>query len=183
MTGRYRGSAHQDCNLNFQLTGKIPVVFHNLRGYDNHFIMQNIGEIIKKHAFRNKRGEEKQHIVYAIPNNMEKYMDFMLGQNLNSFKYTSQSFNILENNLPQEAFRYTAEQFQSGIKFELMKEKGVYPYDYMDSFQKFNEELPATEDFFSILNDEHVTDKEYQHAREVWETFNLKSVGEYREIS
>ena len=66
----------QDCNLNFQLTGKIPVVFHNLRGYDNHFIMQNIGEIIKKHAFRNKRGEEKQHIVNAIPNNMGKYMAF-----------------------------------------------------------------------------------------------------------
>ena len=48
ITGLFRGSAHQDCNLSFKLTGKIPVVFHNLRGYDSHFIMQQIGEIVKK---------------------------------------------------------------------------------------------------------------------------------------
>ena len=41
ITGKYRGPAHQDCNLNFQLTDKIPVIFHNLRSYDSHFIMQN----------------------------------------------------------------------------------------------------------------------------------------------
>ena len=50
ITGKYRGSAHQDCNLNFRLTDKIPVIFHNLRGYDSHFIMHNIGEIAKKHT-------------------------------------------------------------------------------------------------------------------------------------
>ena len=57
ITGKYRGSAHQDCNLNFRLTDKIPVVFHNLRGYDSHFIMQEIGEIVKKHTYTNKNGE------------------------------------------------------------------------------------------------------------------------------
>ena len=36
VTQKYRGSAHQDCNLNFRLTDKIPVIFHNLRGYDSH---------------------------------------------------------------------------------------------------------------------------------------------------
>ena len=46
VTGEYRGSAHRDCNLNFRLTDKIPVVFHNLKGYDSHFIMQEIGNII-----------------------------------------------------------------------------------------------------------------------------------------
>ena len=40
VTGKYRGSAHESCNLNFQLTDKIPVIFHNLKGYDSHFIMQ-----------------------------------------------------------------------------------------------------------------------------------------------
>ena len=44
VTGKYRGSAHQDCNVNFKLTDKIPVIFHNLRDYDSHFIMQEIGE-------------------------------------------------------------------------------------------------------------------------------------------
>ena len=59
ITGRYRGSAHPDCNLNFKLTDKIPVIFHNLRGYDSHFIMQNIGEIAKKHTYKNKEKNVK----------------------------------------------------------------------------------------------------------------------------
>ena len=52
ITGKCRGSAHQDCNLNFRITDKIPVIFHNLRGYDSHFIMQEIGEIVKNHTNR-----------------------------------------------------------------------------------------------------------------------------------
>ena len=48
ITGKYRGSAHQDCNLNFRLSDKIPIISRNLRGYDSHFIMQNIGQIAKK---------------------------------------------------------------------------------------------------------------------------------------
>ena len=61
ITGKFRGSAHQDCNLKLRIKPdniKIPVIFHNLRGYDSHFIMQQIGEIAKKHAYKNKRGEE-----------------------------------------------------------------------------------------------------------------------------
>ena len=82
ITGLFRGSAHQDCNLSFKLTDKIPVVFHNLRGYDSHFIMQQIGEIVKKHTYVNGKGEECQTNVNVIPNNMEKYMAVMLGNNL-----------------------------------------------------------------------------------------------------
>ena len=61
ITGKFRGSAHQDCNLKLQIkpeTIKIPVIFHNLRGYDSHFIMQQIGEIAKKHTYTNKKGEK-----------------------------------------------------------------------------------------------------------------------------
>ena len=54
ITGKYRGSAHQECNLQLRINPdeiKIPVIFHNLRGYDSHFIMQNIGAIVKhRHA-------------------------------------------------------------------------------------------------------------------------------------
>ena len=71
MTGKYRGSAHQDCNINYRLTDKIPVIFHNLKGYDSHFIMQTIGEIVNKHTYKNEKGEEKQMDINVIPNNME----------------------------------------------------------------------------------------------------------------
>ena len=55
ITGEYRGSAHQDCNLNLQLADKIPVIFHNFRGYDSHFVMEQIGEITKNHELMNRR--------------------------------------------------------------------------------------------------------------------------------
>ncbi|XP_068690149.1 uncharacterized protein [Montipora foliosa] len=147
ITGKYRGSAHQDCNLNFRLTEKIPVMFHNLRGYDSHFIMQEIGEIVKKHTYTNKKGETCQMNINAIPNNMEKYMAFMLGKEL-----------------------------------DLMSKKGVYPYDFMDSFEKFNEKLPPKEEFYSILNDEHISGDQHKHAQNVWNTFDLKNMGEYHDL-
>ena len=62
ITGKSRGSAHQECSLKLRITPeaiKIAVAFHNLRGYDSHLIMQQIGEIAKNHAYKNKKGEEK----------------------------------------------------------------------------------------------------------------------------
>ena len=48
-----------------------------------------------------------------------------------------------------------------------MARKGVYPYDYIDSFDKFNEKLPPKEEFYSILNNEHISDEYYEHAKDV----------------
>ena len=59
----------------------------------------------------------------------------------------------------------------------------MYPYDYMDSFEKFNQtELPAKEHFYSILNDQHITNDEYDHAKKVWKMFKLKNMGEYHDL-
>ena len=63
-----------------------------------------------------------------------------------------------------------------------MSKKGVYPYDYMDSFDKFNEQLPSKEEFFCILNDQHISDEDYKHAQNVWDTFSLKNIGEYQDL-
>ena len=184
ITGQYRGSAHQDCNLNFQINDKIPVIFHNLRGYDSHFIMQKIGEIVKKHTYTNKKGEKCQMNINAIPNNMEKYMALMLGNHLtfiDSFQFMSSSLEKLVSNLPKESLKYASQKFK-GKKLDLMSQKGVYPYDFMDSFDKFNEKLPPKENFYSILNDEDISDEDYKHAQNVWNTFSLKNMGEYHNL-
>ena len=60
ITGKYRGSAHWSCNVNLKLNKKALVIFHNLRGYDNHLIMQEIGKFDVK--------------VSVKPNRLEKYM-------------------------------------------------------------------------------------------------------------
>ena len=59
----------------------------------------------------------------------------------------------------------------------------LYPYDFMDSFEKFNQtELPTKDQFYSILNDQHITDDEYDHAKKVWKTFKIKTMGEYHDL-
>lgn len=187
ITGKYRGSAHQECNLQLRLNPeevKIPVIFHNLRGYDSHFIMQEIGAIVKNHTYKNNKGEEKQMNINAIPNNMEKYMAFMLGNHLTfieSFQFMSSSLEKLVSNLPKESLKYTSKSFK-GEKLDLMVRKGVYPYDYMDSFEKFNHKLPSKEDFYSILNDQHISNEDYEHAQNVWNKFSLKNMGDYHNL-
>ena len=238
ITGKFRGSAHQECNLKLRIKPediKIPVIFHNLRGYDSHFIMQQIGEIAKKHAYTNKKGEKQDLNINAIPNNMEKYMAFMLGNNLtfiDSFQFMSSSLDKLVENVtkcgkcetckPDSSIRrsvsdrgriiqhqtsypclecknckkvgkscvnpvynnlkYTSEEFK-GDKLHLMSKKGVYPYDYMDSFEKFDQtKLPTKEHFYSILNDQDITNDEYDHAKKVWKTFKLTNMGEYHDL-
>ena len=108
ITGKFRGSAHLECNLKLRIKPediKIPVVFHNLRGYDSHFIIQQIGEIAKKHAYTNKKGEKQDLSINAIPNNMEKYMAFMLSNHLtfiDSFQFMSSSLDKLDSNLAKD---------------------------------------------------------------------------------
>ena len=68
VTGKSRGSSHWSCNINVKLTKKIPVIFNNLKGYDSHLIMQEIGKFNVK--------------VNVIPNGLEKYMAFTINFNL-----------------------------------------------------------------------------------------------------
>ena len=180
VTGKYRGSAHKKCNLKLKISAeriKIPVIFHNLKGYDSHFIIQKIGELAN---------EGEPISIEVIPNNTEKYMAFYIGKHLNfidSFQFMSSSLAKLADNLPNDKFIYTKEYFPDENHFRLMREKGAYPYDYMDSILKFNDTpLPKREDFYSLLTDEDISDDEYSHAKDVWNTFGIKNMGEYHDL-
>ena len=112
-------------------------------------------------------------------------MAIMLGNNLkfiDSFQFMDKSLDKLVSNQPKEDLKYTSEEF-TGKKLSLMSQKSVYPCDYIDSFEKFNQrELPTKERFYSILNDQHVTNEEYNHAKRVWRMFRLGSMGEYHDL-
>ena len=99
-------------------------------------------------------------------------MAFMLGNHLtfiDSFQFMSSSLDKLVSNLPKDDLIYTSKAFK-GKRLDLMSQKGVYPYDYIDSFEKFNEkELPTKDQFHSILNDQHITDDEYNHTKELYD--------------
>ena len=147
--------------------------------------MQQIGEIANKHGYTNKKREKQDLNISTIPNNMEKYIAFMLGNHLtfiDSFQFMSSILDKLVSNLPKDDLIYTSKAFK-GKRLDLMSQKVVYPYDYMDSFEKFNEkELPTKDQFYSILNDQHITDDEYSHAKEVWNTFMIRTLGDYHDL-
>ena len=188
ITGNYLGSAHDACCSKLRMNPdkiRIPVIFHNLRGYDSHLIMQQIGKIAKDKSCVDKNGERKDLKINAMPNNMERYMAFTLGNNLtfiDSFQFMSSSLDKLVSNLREEDLTYTSTAFY-GYKLDLMSKKVVYPYDFMDSMDKFeNKELPKIEDFYSTLNEEHISEKDYIHAKEVWNAFRIKNMGEYHDL-
>ena len=102
---------------------------------------------------------------------------------IDSFQFMSSSLEKLAGNLSEEGFIYTREYFKDERQFQLMKSKGIYPYDYMDSFSKFNDtQLPRREDFYSLLTDEDISDDDYNHAKDVWNTFDVQNMGEYHDL-
>ena len=83
-------------------------------------------------------------------------------------------------NLPQEELKETVRFF--GEKSNLMTRKGVYPYEFMDGFEKFEKRLPKQTSFFSRLNQEKVSDEDFAHAQRVWKEFGCKNMGDFHDL-
>ena len=65
----------------------------------------------------------------------------------------------------------------------MLQRQGVYPYEYMDSWERFNEKsLPDKRAFYSELNLADITDKDYAHAQKVFKELNLKNLGDYHDL-
>ena len=123
-------------------------------------------------------------------------------KSIDSYRFTQDSLSNLVDNLSRinnkvsevdkkishasliEKFPNTYQLCNKDLnKFVLLLRKGVYPYEYMDSWKRFKEEsLPNKESFYSELNNEHITDEDYAHAQKVWDTFKLKNLGEYHDL-
>ena len=170
ITGKYRGSAHNCCNLQLRIDPeklKIPVIFHNLKGYDSHFIIKKL---------------EKNTNISVIANNFEKYISFTIDslKFIDSFQFMGSSLDQLVSNLSKDSFNYTDLEFKEfdNYQLKLLKKKGVYPYSYMDSFNRFEEtELPSIDKFYNDLNNTAISESDYQHAQEVFKSFKIKNLG------
>ena len=142
VTGNFRGAAHWSCNKNLQLTKNLPVIFHNLRGYDSHLIFNELNKFDMK--------------IEVIPNRLKKYMTFFLNKNLvyiDSMEFINSSLEKLVKNLSDNGFKYLIKEFVSK-NLELIKQEGAYPYEYMDSVKRFGEEkLPDRECFYISVKD------------------------------
>ena len=187
-TGKYRGAAHESCNSSCKKPQILPVIFHNLQGYDSHLFINEIGKLEGK--------------LECIPSTEEKYLTFsktikvatridLEAQKeeriyfeikfIDSFKFMHLSLAKPVGNLQKDEFINLKKINKTNTK--LLTSKGVYPYEYVNSLEKFKEtKLPPIEEFYSQLNDENISQEDYDHAQNVYETFNCKTLRDYHNL-
>ena len=187
-TGKYRGAAHDNCNLQCRKPMILPVIFHNLQGYDAHLFIKQLSQIPGEPTCI--PSTEEKYIFFSKKIKVDEYKSRRTGEMvslyfeirfINSFKFLQTSLANLVCNLQPDDFHNTKEIFRENV--ELLTRKGVYPYDYVSSNEKLSEtQLPPKEEFYSKLNDEDITDDDYQHAINVWNTFKCKTIRDYHDL-
>ena len=187
-TGRYRGAAHNICNLKYSKPNNISVFFHNLTGYDSHLFIKKLN--ITTGA------------IDCIPNNQENYISFsktiITGEYTNkkgetrnkyfkiifkdSLKFMASSLEALVNNLPEDAFKNLNKYF-TPEQVKLLKQKGFFPYDYMDDIEKLKDTKPPPQKaFYSKLTGKGINNYNYNHVLNVWKTWKMKTLKDYLEL-
>ena len=187
-TGQYRGAAHNKCNLMCRKPMVLPVIFHNLQGYDAHLFIKQLARL--EGDLNCIPSTEEKYISFSKSIKVGEYYCLKLGKMcpinfeirfLDSFKFLQTSLANLVGNLQSDDFNNTKQVFKKNT--ELLTRKGVYPYDYVSSLDKLSEtQLPPKEEFYSHLNDEDVSDEDYQHAIKVWNTFGCKTIRDYHDL-
>ena len=104
ITGKYKGSAHRDYNINLKSNQKIPVVFHNIKNYDSYLIMQELGKFNIK--------------INVISNGLEKYMSFTINNKLSfidGFQFLISLLDSLVKNISKDDFKYFCQEFDNNV--------------------------------------------------------------------
>lgn len=188
ITGQFRGAAHARCNLNFKLPKFIPVIMHNLSNYDCHLFIKQLATETEE--------------IDVLPNNTEKYISF--GKSIlvdevcrdgkmekiyirlrfiDSYRFLPFSLDFLSKELDDDQCFEVKTFFPENEKFNLLRKKGVFPYSYLDCFEKLNDvSLPSQDKFYNTMSDENITLENYQRACTVWNTFGCKTLGEYSDL-
>ena len=173
-TGRYLGAAHNKCNLKRTWSQTIPIFVHNLQNYDSHFLLQGI-----KHSNKQIKG---------IPINTEKFKTLRIGQIsfIDSCSLLPCSLAELVNNLAKSNYTFPALSRMVGSEQEkqLLLRKGVFPYEWAQSVAQMEATtfLPQRESFFSSLTQQGISERDYEHAEQVFSFFKCKNMLDYCEL-
>ena len=195
-TGKFRGAAHGICNLRYTVRHEIPVKFHNGSSYDYHHIIKELAEEFKEGDFECLAENSEKYISFSVPIKKECIHDtneiitYRI-KFIDSYRFMCSNLSSLVNNLSEikdhekcldektikdliKKFPITYNFCKGDInKFVMLLRKGVYPYEYMDSWEKFDEtSLPPKKDFYSELILEDISNSYYEHAKKVFK--NIK---------
>ena len=130
-------------------------MFNNLKKYDFHLIIQELGKFNLE--------------TNVSPNGLEKYMSFTINNKLcfiERFQPLCSSLDSLVKNLDENDFKYLSQELDNNV-LDLIKQEGFDPYGYMSHFESFKEELPSEEKFYSLVNDRKNSGKVYEHVLNV----------------
>ena len=187
-TGRYRGAACNICNLKYRKPNNISVFFHNLSGYDSHLFIKKLNntmgaidcipnneenyisfsKTIKTGEYKNKKGETKDKNFKII------FKD--------SLKFLNSALDILVNNLSEDDFKNLKKYF-TPEQVKLLKQKGFFPYDYLDNIEKLKDPTPPPQKaFYSKLKGKGINNYNYKHVLNVWKTFKMKTFKDFLEL-
>ena len=179
ITGQYRGAAHNKCNSKLKIPKKLPIISHNLEVYDGHIIFKELNNFDKID-------------VHLIPKTSEKYLSIIINRNiifLDSFQFCNTSLDNLASNLNNADVKHLMSEFPID-KLEILKRKDSYPYEWVDSYEKFNhQELPPRKCFYSSIDDGkrgkgdgNISDEQYSHLKNVWKEFNFNTFRDFHII-
>jgi len=193
VTGDYLFPACNNCNLQLKpkklkVAGKVtddyflPIVFHNLKNYDSHFLVKHFEKKYTQHLKKN--GKISYDDIKIIPLNGERFLQFQIGnlKFLDSFQFMSTSLE----NLVALLLKSGKQNFPHTIRHlgdnEFTFAKGVYCYSYMTDRSKFDDaELPSIENFYNTLHDEPLSAEDYERARHIWDFYNIQNLQQYHD--
>ena len=188
-TGHYRGPAHSLCNLRYRIPSYILVVFHNLSGYDAHLFIKELGKNSRDMEVIAKNKED--YISFSVDVTVDKYVDKEGNEKeklielrfIDSFKFMYSSLDSLTKNLVSGGKQLFGFEDYLELKYELLTRKGIYPYEYVSSWDHFEEtQLPPIEAFYRKLNMSSISSDDYQHAQRVWKEFRIHNLGDYHDL-
>ena len=173
LTGKFRGPAHQDCNVNYKVPKDFPVVFHNLKNFGGHIIINAL------------QSKMFNHPPSIIAQTLEKYIGFKLDRFkfIDSLAFLPSSLDTLSSHLSVTKKTHFLQQAFPRADVTLLLRKGALPYEYLNSHQRFEEtQLPAIERFYSSLTDSNISQSVYDNLNEIWSKFKCQNLGDFHDI-
>jgi len=101
---------------------------------------------------------------------------------IDSFKFMASSLDALSKNLSEDQHKNLGHMY-FGRQFNLLRKKGIFPYEFINSVDRLNEtKLPPKCAFYSKLNDADISDEDCEHAQETWKEFGCKTLRDYLDL-
>ena len=167
MTNKYRGPAHNTCNINVKQKdcNFIPIAFNNFSNYDCHMFFKRLVDL--------KKDKVKFKI---IPKTNEEYIAVKYGciRFIDSYRFLSESLDKLVKNLDGDYFKISKKEFPD--KWQYLNKKLAYPYEYFNSINDYEKTVDnlKRENFFSKLKNDYPDDDVIERTKEIIEKFNIK---------